>query len=65
MKTNVTDVYSLKANVPLSDLMLLFEHFPSWASEIEHFEIFSHPQENQLTQGFFVKFNLLFFSLIS
>ena len=24
-------------------------------SEIEHFEIFSHPQENQLTQQFFVK----------
>ena len=31
-----------------SSVTLLFEHSPSWASEIEHFEIFSRPQENQL-----------------
>ena len=41
-----------------------FEHSPSLASEIEHFEIFSHPQESQLTQRFFVKFNLSLFFLI-
>ena len=27
---------------------LLFEHSPSWANEIEHFEIFGHPRQNQL-----------------
>ena len=31
-----------------SDVTLLFEHSSSRASEIEHFEIFSHPRENQL-----------------
>ena len=33
-----------------SGVTLLFEHSPSRASEIEHSEIFSRPQENQLTQ---------------
>ena len=33
-------------------------HSSSRVSEIEHSEIFSHPQENQLTLWFFVKFNL-------
>ena len=32
-----------------SDATYLFEHSPSQASEIEHFEIFSPSQENQLT----------------
>ena len=44
---------------------LLFEYLPSWASEIQHFEIFNHSQENPLTQQFLVKFNLLLFFLIS
>ena len=43
---------------------LLFEHSPSRSSEIEHFEIFSRPRENQLAWHFFVKFNLLLFFLI-
>ena len=30
-----------------SGVTLLFEHSPSWASEIEHFEIFSCPRENK------------------
>ena len=34
---------------------LLCEHLPSGASEIEHFEIFSCPQENKLAQQFFHK----------
>ena len=42
-----------------------FEHLPSLVSEIDHFEIFSRPRENQLTQQFFLKFNLLLFFLIS
>ena len=29
---------------------LLFEHLPSQASEIDYFEIFSRPGENQLVQ---------------
>ena len=33
-----------------SGVTLLFEHLRSQASEIEYFEIFSHPQENQLAQ---------------
>ena len=33
-----------------SGVTLIFEHSPSQMSEIEHFEIFSNPQENQLTQ---------------
>ena len=32
-----------------SVVTLLFEHSPSWASEIGHFEIFSCPQESQFT----------------
>ena len=45
---------------PPSGVTLLFEQLPSWASEVEHFEIFSRPKENQLVQLFFVKFNLLY-----
>ena len=30
------------------------EHLPSQASEIEHFEMFSHLQENQVARWFFV-----------
>ena len=33
-----------------SDVTLLFELLPKRASEIEHFKIFSQPQENQLAQ---------------
>ena len=33
-----------------SGVTLLFEHSPSWVSEIERFEIFSYPQENKLTR---------------
>ena len=33
-----------------SGVTLRFEHSPSRASEIEHLEIFSCPQENQLAQ---------------
>ena len=40
----------------ISGLILLFEHLPCWVSEIEHFEIFSLPQENKITQRFFIKF---------
>ena len=46
-------------------VILLFEHSSSQVSEIVHFEIFSCPQENQLAQQFFGKFNLLLFFLIS
>ena len=31
-----------------------YEHLPSRASEIEHFEMFSHLQENQVAGWFFV-----------
>ena len=41
-----------------SGVTLLFEHSPSRVSEIEHFEIFSRPRENQLARRFFV--NLIF-----
>ena len=34
----------------ISDVTLLFEHSPSWASEIEHFEIFSCLRGNQLAR---------------
>ena len=44
-----------------SGVTLFFAHWPSWATALEHFEIFSHPQENQLVQQFFVKCNFLFF----
>ena len=47
-----------------SGVTLLFEHPPSQASELEHFEIFSRPWENQLAWRFFIKFNLLLFFLI-
>ena len=40
-----------------SGVTLGFEHSPSRASEIEYFEIFSRPRENQLAPRFFVKFN--------
>ena len=43
-----------------SDVTLLFEHLPG---EIEHFETFSHLQENQLVQWFFIKYILLLFFL--
>ena len=42
-----------------SGATLLFEHSPSWASEIDHFENFICRRENQLVQQFFLKFNLL------
>ena len=45
--------------ISVSGVTLLFEHLPSRVSEKEHFEIFSGPQENQLTRLFFLKFNLL------
>ena len=48
-----------------SGVNLLFEHSPSRTSEIEHFEIFTRPRENQLTRQFFIKFNSLLFFLIS
>ena len=44
---------------------LLFEHLPSWASEIDHFENFICPQENQLVRQFFLKLNLLLSFLTS
>ena len=37
-----------------SGVTIFFEDLPSWASEIEHFEIFSRPRENQLARRFFV-----------
>ena len=40
--------YKTKDWYVFSGATLLFEHLPSRASDIEHFEIFSHPQENQL-----------------
>ena len=40
---------------------LLFEHLPSQAIEIDYFEIFSRPRENQLAQWFVTKFNLLLY----
>ena len=48
-----------------SGVTLLFEHLPSRASEIEHFEVFSCPRESQLARQFFVRFNLLLLVLIS
>ena len=42
-----------------SGATLLFEHSPSRASEIDHFENFICWRENQLVQQFFLKFNLL------
>ena len=56
--------YVIVADYTCSDVTLLFEHLPSRASEIEHFEIFSHLQENKLAQQFFVKSDLLLFFLI-
>ena len=41
----------------------LFEHSPCRATEIEHFEIFSCPQENQLawqSAGLLVCYSLVF-----
>ena len=46
-----------------SGVTLLFEHLPSWASEIEHFEIFSRPRENQLARRFFI--NLICYCFFS
>ena len=34
-----------------SDVTLLFKHLPNWVSEIEHFQIFSRPRENQLPKS--------------
>ena len=48
-----------------SGVSLLFEHSPPRLNEIEHFEIFSHPKENQLAWWCFIKVNLLLFFLIS
>ena len=48
----------------LSGVTLLFEHSPSQASEIEHFEILVAPRKI-FTQQFFCKFNLLLFFLNS
>ena len=48
----------------ISGATLLFEHLPIWASEIEHFEIFSCPWEKQIARPFFIKFNLLLLFLI-
>ena len=59
--SHIKKMFMMKDSV----VTLLFEHSLSWASEIEHCEIFSHPQENQLARQFFVKFNLLLFFLIS
>ena len=39
-----------------SGVALLFEHSPSQANKIEHFEIVSRPRENKLARRFFVKF---------
>ena len=36
----------------LSGVTFHFDCLPSWASEIEHSAIFSHPQENQLANNF-------------
>ena len=44
---------------------LLFEHLPIQESKIEHFEIFSRPQENTLAQGFLIKFYFMLLLLIS
>ena len=44
---------------------LLFEHLPTQASKIEHFEIFSRPQENTLARRFLIKFNFMLLLLIS
>ena len=49
----------------ISGVALIFEHSSNRASEVDYFEIFSHPQEDQLAQPFSVKFNLLLFFLIS
>ena len=48
-----------------SGVTLLLEHSPSRANEIDYFENFSRPQENQFTWWFVEKFNLLLFFLIS
>ena len=40
-----------------SGVTLLLEHLPSGASEIDYFEIFIYPRENQLAWQFLVKFN--------
>ena len=37
-----------------SDVTILFENLPSQASEIDHFEIFGRPQENQLARRLFL-----------
>ena len=43
-----------KKHNPGCGVTLLFDHTPNQMSEIEHFEIFSHLQKNQLAQQFFV-----------
>ena len=49
----------------ISGVALIFEHSPNRASEVDYFEIFSRPQEDQLAQPFSVKFNLLLLFLTS
>ena len=51
--------------IPASGVILLFGLLPSQASDIEHFNTFSRPRENQLARWFFVKISLLLFFLIS
>ena len=46
-RTKMSIIYMLLC----SDVTLLIEH--SWVSEIDYFEIFSCPQENQLAWQFF------------
>ena len=60
-----SSVNNLLLKKTCSGVTLLFEHSPIQVSEIDHSEICSHLQENQLAQWFFVKFNLLLFFLIS
>ena len=58
-------IIGVKALIIHSGVILLFEYSTSWASEVDHFGIFSCPQENQVTRQFYLKFNFLLFFLIS
>ena len=64
VKNMIVKVFNLMSRTN-SGITLLFEHSSSRASEVKHFEIITHPQDNQLALQFFVKFNLLLFFLIS
>ena len=64
VKNMIVKVFNLMSRTN-SGITLLFEHLSSRASEVKHFEIITHPQENQHAWQFFVKFNLLLFFLIS